>query len=384
MRQKINKYFQGDNVIWAAIAVLFLFSLLAVYSSTGTLAYEYRGGNTLYYFFRHFGFMLFGVAVVYIVHKIPYRYYAWLSQILVYIAIILLIFTLLLGVTRNEATRWLSLPGTGIEFQTSDFAKFALIVYVARVLSQVQKSEEARKTALRPLLLAIIGVCGLILPDNFSTAVTLFGTVWVLMYIGRIEMKYLWSTIGILVAAVALFIAFAWAMDSDTRINTWKNRIESYVTDKEGDSFQADQAKIAIATGGILGKGPGNSTQRNFLPQPYSDFIFAIVVEEYGFAGAFILVMIYLILLYRTGLIVKKCSRTFPAFLVIGLALIIVFQAFINMAVAVHILPVTGQTLPLVSMGGTSILFSSIALGIILSVSRTLEKESGNKNRQVA
>ncbi|PLX09195.1 MAG: cell division protein FtsW [Marinilabiliales bacterium] len=383
IRKITRKYFKGDRVIWGVILALSLFSLLAVYSSTGTLAYKYQSGNTLYYFIKHFSFLLFGIAVVFFAHLVPHRYYSRLAQLLYYVSIPLLVLTLIMGTNLNEASRWLTLPGVGISFQTSDLAKLALIMYLARLLSQKQDQIKDFKEAFRPLMIPIIITCGLILPANFSTAAILFVTSLTILFFGRINIKYLLSLIGIGGIAFAFFVLIVFSLPEELqdsfRVGTWKSRIESFVNSSDEDNYQAEQAKIAIATGGITGKLPGNSTQRNFLPHPYSDFIFAIIVEEYGLLGAVVVVLLYLILLYRAGVIVKKTNSQFGAFVAIGLTFSLVFQAMINMAVAVNLFPVTGQTLPFISMGGTSILFTSTALGIILSVSRAEENTEENE-----
>lgn len=375
MKEKFVKYFKGDTAIWLIVFILAIFSMLTVYSATGTLAYKKMGGDTSYYLFRHLGFLVFGVGIIFIVHNIPYKFYYSLSQLLLYISVPLLAWTLFKGTSLNEASRWITLPGTGISFQTSDFAKFALIMYVARILSSNQERINDINAAFKPILLWVLVICGLILPANFSTAAMLFAICLVLMFIGRVNLKHLASLIGIGVVAIGIFIAIAWNMPDSGRVGTWKSRIESFVDKDAGDNYQANQSKIAIVNGGLFGKGPGNSMQRNFLPHPYSDFIYAIIIEEYGLIGGFVILLLYLFLLYRVGAIVRKSERTFPAFLIIGLAFSLVFQALINMAVAVNLFPVTGQTLPFVSMGGTSIVFTSGAIGIILSVSRTVQAE---------
>lgn len=383
----VNKYFKGDKIIWGVILFLSLISLLAVYSSTGTLAYRYQGGNTAYYFFKHGSFLFVGLAAIYITHLIPYKYYSRLAQVFLYIAIPLLLLTLILGTRLNSASRWLTLPGIGITIQTSDFAKVALMMYIARMLSLKQDEIKDFKKSFLPIIIPVGIICILILPANLSTALMVFVVSVILMFIGRISVKHisLLGLAGIIFLSLFIWIAPMTKTGIGYRVETWKHRIETYFSkdDKvktEDDNFQAEQAKIAVATGGILGKGPGNSTQRNFLPHPYSDFIYAIVVEEYGMIGGIIVLFLYLYLLFRAGVIVKKCERTFPAFLTIGLALLLVFQAMVNMAVAVNLFPVTGQTLPLVSMGGSSILFTSSALGIILSVSRSISKEEEVKD----
>jgi cell division protein FtsW len=375
MIEVLKKYFKGDGVIWAVIVSLSIISLLAVYSSTGTLAYRFQQGNTAYFLFKHSSFLFVGLIMVYITHLIPYKFYAALSRLFLIMAIPLLLITLVFGTRINEASRWLSIPGLGFSFQTSDFAKLALIMYLARTLSLKQDNIKDFKEAFLPSLLPVALVCVLILPANFSTAAILFLTSMVMLFVGRINLKHLLALGGIGVLLLAGFITVATLAKSEGRIGTWKNRIEAFAGGDGSDNYQVEQAKIAIATGGLLGKGPGNSTQRNFLPHPYSDFIYAIIIEEYGIIGATLVVLLYLILLFRAGVIVKKCDRTFPAFLAIGLTMGLVFQAMVNMAVAVNLFPVTGQPLPLVSMGGSSLLFTSTALGVVLSVSRTLKQK---------
>ena len=370
----LSKYFKGDRVIWGVIFALSMFSLLAVYSSTGTLAYKYQGGNTAYYIIKHFVLLMVGLGIIYITHLIPYKFYSRLSQLFLYLAIFLLAITLIMGTSLNQATRWLTLPGLGLTIQTSDFAKLALIMYIARILSLRQHKIDDINGIVVSLIIPVVAVCGLIMPANLSTAVILFATSFILMFIGRVKMRYLMLVAGIGIFIITLLIASIVFTGSQGRVGTWQNRIESFVSGDSEDNYQVEQSKIAIATGGFLGKGPGNSTQRNFLPHPYSDFIYAIIIEEYGFLGGLIILILYLFLLYRAGVIVRKSNRTFAAFLAIGLTISLTFQAIINMGVAVHLFPVTGQTLPLVSMGGSSILFTGVAFGIILSVSRGVEK----------
>jgi cell division protein FtsW len=376
VKEYVGKYLKGDRIIWAVIIVLSIFSILAVYSSTGTLAYKRMGGNTTYYLIRHGIILCIGILIIFITHLIPYKYYSRLSQLLLYLAVPMLLITLLAGTSFNQASRWLTLPGLGFTIQTSDFAKLALIMYIARILSLKQHIIKSYKEAFVPIIIPVIIICLLILPANLSTAIILFGTSIVLMFIGRISIKHLLAFTGMGVLVVTLFIGGALLLDKEGRIGTWKNRIEDYITGKSEENYQVEQSKIAIATGGLFGKKPGKSVQRNFLPNPYSDFIYAIIIEEYGLIfGGLPILFAYMFLLYRAGVIVRKNNRTFPAFLAIGLAITIVFQAMVNMAVAVNLFPVTGQTLPLVSMGGSSLLFTSIAIGIILSVSRGLEKD---------
>jgi len=375
----LETYFKGDRTIWLIVILLSIMSMLAVYSSTGTLAYKYQSGNTEYYLFKHGIILLFGFGLMYIFHLFRYTFYARISKIGIIIAIPLLALTLFMGTNINDANRWITLPLIGISFQTSDLAKVALILYVARMLSKRQDNIKDFKEAFIPIMLPVVVVCGLILPANFSTAAVLFSTCLVLMFIGRISMKYIAGLIGIAVLAFGLFITIAYLTGYEGRITTWKSRIENFSKGESDGNYQVEQAKIAIATGGVLGKGPGNSSQRNFLPHPYSDFIFAIIVEEYGLAGGGVIVFLYLLLFYRAIQIVKKTERAFAALITIGCAFSLVFQALINMAVAVNIFPVTGQPLPMLSMGGTSIWFTSFALAIILSVSSEIYKTEADQ-----
>ncbi|MCX6271147.1 MAG: FtsW/RodA/SpoVE family cell cycle protein [Bacteroidetes bacterium] len=367
---------KGDRVLWVVVVILSIFSLLAVYSSTGTLAYKKQGGNTEYYLFKHFVILAFGFFLMWLTHKVKYTYFSRISQLAMIVSLFLLALTLAFGSHINEASRSLTVPVINLTFQSSDFAKLALIMYTARMLSKKQDQIKDFKSAFLPIMWPIIAICALILPENFSTAAMLFATCLVLMFIGRVNMKYILSLIGTgLVTLVILTSIIYFTKPDKGRILTWKNRIENFVNGEKGgeDGYQVEQSKIAIATGGVFGKMPGKSTQRNFLPHPYSDFIFAIIIEEYGLFGGILLVLLYLIILFRGTRIVVKSPGNFGAFLAIGVSFSLVFQAMINMAVAVNLFPVTGQPMPFVSMGGTSIWFTSIAIGVILSVSRELE-----------
>ncbi|RLD33777.1 MAG: cell division protein FtsW [Bacteroidetes bacterium] len=373
---KILGNLRGDRVIWVIVILLSIFSLLTVYSSTGTLAYKYQSGNTEYYMMKHLIILLFGFLIMYLTHMVKFTYFSRIFQIALYIAVPLLILTLFVGLDLNEAKRVLPLP-FNLTFQTSDLAKITLILYLARLLSKKQDNIKDFKSAFLPLMIPVLIVCVLILPANFSTAAMLFVTSLVLMFIGRVNLKYIFSLIGIGIVSFVFLLLIANAYPEVLpRADTWKTRIVSFM-DKENidpdKNYQVEQAKIAIAEGGLIGKFPGNSTQRNFLPHPYSDFIFAIFLEEYGLAGGSFLVLLYMILFYRVVRIVTKIPRNFGAFMAVGLGFSLVFQAMINMAVAVNLIPVTGQPLPLISMGGTSIWFTSISLGVILSVSREID-----------
>ena len=373
----LNKI-KGDKIIWLIVILLSVFSLLAVYSSTGTLAYKYQGGNTEYYMIKHFIILVFGFLLMYLAHLIKYTYFSRIFQIALYIAVPLLLLTFFFGTNLNEARRVLPLP-FGLTFQTSDLAKLTLIMYLARMLTKRQEVIKDFKSAFLPVVIPVLVICLLILPANFSTAAILFTTSLVLMFIGWVSLKHIFAMIGLGVVAILIMVMIAKAYpDLLPRVDTWISRIENFKNGNSEDNYQVDQAKIAIASGGIIGKMPGNSDQRNFLPHPYSDFIFAIIIEEYGLIGGILIIFLYMILLFRAVKIVTKCPRNFGAFLTIGVAFSLVFQAMINMAVAVNLLPVTGQTLPLISMGGTSLWFTSISIGIILSVSKDIENKQEN------
>lgn len=380
----ILKNIKGDKVIWAIVFLLSIISFLTVYSSTGTLAHKFQEGNTEYYMLKH-GFILFlGLVLMYLAHIVKYTYYSRIFQIALYIAVPLLLITIFYGVELNDAKRGLSI--FGLTFQTSDLAKITLIIYLARMLSKKQDEIHDFKSAFIPLMLPVLIVTGLIFWDNLSTAVLLFTTCLVLIFIGRVKLTYIFGMLGIGLVLLAICVTLLYNLPEGQqgRLGTWKNRITEFVDGSKGDHYQIEQSKIAIATGGIFGKMPGNSTQRNFLPHPYSDFIYAIIIEEYGIFGGVLIVFLYLNLLYRAVKIVTRVPGTFGSFLVIGVAFSLVFQAMTNMGVAVGLLPVTGQPLPLVSMGGTSIWFTSLSIGIILSVSKELDKkENENINHNV-
>lgn len=365
---------RGDRYIWLVVFLLSVFSILAVYSSTETLAYKSAGGNTEYYLVKHSVILLFGIVLMYLSHLIPYRYYSRIAQILLWLSVPALLYTMFLAPEVNDASRWITLPVINLTFQTSDLARFALIMYTARVLSKKQDKVHSFKEAFVPVILPIAIICALILPENLSTASVLFFTCIVLMFVGRVNFKYIALTILAGMVLISVIIAMAYAFPNVGRLGTWKARVDSFVDGGDSDDlYQTNQAKIAIAKGGVLGVGPGNSTQKEFLPYPYADFIFATILEEYGLVGGLIMIFLYLTFLYRCIRIVLKAPTSFGALLAVGLGLSLCIQAFINMGVAVHLLPTTGLTLPLVSMGGTSLWFTSISIGIILSVSREIE-----------
>ena len=374
-------------MIWAVVFLLSVISVLAVYSSTGTLAYKYQGGNTLYYFIKHLLIVGMGIGIMYVVHNIKYSYFSKISVALIVLAFILLPLTLIMGTSRNEASRWLTLPIINLSFQTSDLAKLALITFLARQLAKSQDIIKDLKRGFLPLLLPIIGICVLILPANFSTAALLFCASIVLLFIGRARVIHIGALLGTAVIGASFVVLLALALPEDTvtkvlpRFPTWKQRVETFAAGSDASvdpdkNYQAEQAKIAVAKGGLFRVAPGKSDQRNFLPHPYSDFIYAIIIEEYGMVGGAFVLFLYLILLLRGVKIATKSTKPFAALLAIGSCFMLIFQAMINMAVAVNLFPVTGQPLPLVSMGGTSIWFTSIAIGMVLSVSREIETNS--------
>ena len=373
---KILDKTKGDRWIWLIIILLSLISILTVYSATGTIAYNKGIAVERYLLYKHVIFVMLGIGMIYIAHLLDYKYYAGISKILMLITIPLLFYTAIFGTNINEASRWVKIPGIGLTFQTSDLAKLALITFLARMLTRKQDNIKDVKKAFIPIMGSVCVVFALIAWANLSTALMLFGVSILLLIIGRISIKQIMLVCaggGILL----LFIVFL-----GPRSATYKSRVDSFLHPELQNSdktYQADQSKIALATGGAFGKGPGNSTQRNFLPHPYSDFIFAIIVEEYGLVGAIVMIVLYLVLLYRCVRIVTQSPKAFGALLAAGLSFSLTIQAFANMAVAVGLGPVTGVPLPLVSMGGTSILFTSIAFGIILSVSKDIEEKGVNK-----
>ncbi len=373
MLGKFINSIKGDKYIWFIILALSVVSLLAVYSSTRTLAYKYHAGNTEYYLIKHLFILTLGLAMVYLAHRVDYRYYSRIAQLLLFVSIPLLLYTLIFGNELNEAKRWITLPIINLSFQTSDLAKLALIMYTARILSKKQGVVDSFEEAFVPVIIPILIICGLIAPEDLSSASILFLTCLLIMFIGRVNFKYIAATIGGGVTVLALIIAVAAISPDKGRIETWQNRIVDFM-DKDNPSYQTQQANIAIAKGKTFRLAPGKSTQCNFLPHPYSDFIYAVIIEEYGLAGGAMIIFLYLWLLWRVIKIVVKSPRAFGALLAVGLGMSLVIQAMVNMGVSVGLLPVTGLTLPFVSMGGTSIWFNGIALGIILSVSVNIQQ----------
>ena len=371
---------KGDRSVWLIVALLSLFSLLIVYSTSGSQVYKYNTSHgTEYYLIRQLMFIGAGLMLMYTAYKLHYMVYAKLAPILMVIATPLLVYTALFGAEINDASRWIKIPILELSFQTSDFAKIALIMFVARSLAIRQDYIKSFKDAFLPIIAPVILFCALIAPSNLSTAALLFMTAFLMMFVGRISMKYviLLVLLGGLVFA-GIFIIGQYFPDH-FRVETWMNRINDFLY--SDGQFQVQQSKIAIAEGGAFGLGPGNSIQRNLLPYAYADFIYAIICEEYGFIGGMFTLLIYLWLMIRTVSLVTRCPKTFGAMLAMGLTLNIVITAFANSAVSVQLVPATGLTLPMISMGGTSFLFTCVSFGIILSVSRYVEQAFDEKKQ---
>jgi cell division protein FtsW len=377
--QTLFNNIKGDRLIWAIVALLAIFSFLPVYSAASNLAYSGGNTSTFAFFVKHFMHLFLGFVIMYGVHKIPYRYFRGLSLVMIPIVLILLLLTMFQGVTIDgaNASRWIQIPIVGMSFQTSTLASVVLMVYVARYMSKIKDKDITFKASILPLWLPVFLVLVLILPANLSTAAIMFVMVVMLVFLGGYPIRYLLIILGSGVLALALFILIAKAFPDvmPNRIDTWMSRLESFSNDEDTEAdYQIEKAKIAIASGGIQGVGPGKSIQKNFLPQSSSDFIFAIIIEEYGLIGGLAIIILYMWLLFRIVIVAQKSDTIFGKLLVLGVGLPIVFQALINMAVAVELFPVTGQTLPLISSGGTSIWMTCLAIGIILSVSAKREE----------
>lgn len=374
---------RGDLFMWAVIVILSLWGLLAIYSSTGALAYKKNGGMVEFYLLTQSALLVSGFLIMLLVHSLHYKYFISLSKLFIWITYPLLVYTLIFGIEINGARRWINL--FGVTFQPSDFAKLAIIMFVTRELARKQDTIDDFKKTFLPILGHITAICLLIAPENLSTALVLFATCFLILFIGRVKIKHLaLITSGVVVAGILFFTLLFFLPEKALkgRMLTWKNRVESFgkqETDPD-KSYQTDHAKIAIATGGIFGKFPGNSVERNFLPEAYSDFIYAIIAEEYGLIGALLMLMLYMFFLYRAIRIVIRSPKAFGALIAVGLSFSLVLQALINMAVAVNLFPVTGLTLPLVSKGGTSIILTSVAFGVIMSVSRYVEEDEPDAN----
>ncbi|MGH1388024.1 FtsW/RodA/SpoVE family cell cycle protein [Kordia sp.] len=378
----IFKNIKGDRALWAVVALLALFSFLPVYSASSNLAYLYGDGNTLKFLVKHASHLFLGFAIIYGVHRMPYHYFKGLSIIMLPIVLFFLIYTLAQGTTIGgaNASRWMRIPFVGIKFQTSTLASVVLMIYVARYLSKIKDKVVTFKETILPLWVPVFIIVGLILPANFSTTAIIFSMVLMLCFLGGYPWKYLLMVVGSGIIGLLLFIVIGRAIPGpiQVKIQTWENRVSNYwsgnVKENNEGNYQIDRAKIAIASGGVLGVGSGKSVMKNLLPQSASDFIYAIIVEEYGLVGGLSLLFLYMLLLFRIVIVAHKADTIFGKLLAIGVGLPIVFQALINMAVAVELFPVTGQTLPLISSGGTSIWMTCLAIGIVLSVSKKREE----------
>jgi len=388
---------RGDKVIWALVIVLSLVSLLVVYSATNSLAYKLYKGNTFIYLFKQIAFITIGILIIYFAHRVNYTFYSKFAKILFFLSIPLLIYTLQFGTNLNEANRWIKLPVINLTFQTSDLAKLALFMFLSRLLSRKQDVIKDFKKAFIPLMIPVLLISGLIAPANLSTALLTGATSMLLLFIGRVNMKHIFLVAAMVLIPVIILIFLARSYYDEQegkmkelpavlnvmRVPTWIKRVQDFMYAKKDESpYQVQQAKIAVAKGGLLGLGPGNSEQRNFLPHPYSDFIYAIIIEEYGLLGGAFIVFIYMVFLFRSIRLFRKCPYAFGAFLALALSFTLVIQAMTNMAVNVGLFPVTGVTLPLVSMGGSSFLFTCLSIGIILSVARNVEELEGSEEQQ--
>ncbi len=392
---------RGDRVIWGIVVILTLASLLVVYSSTGSLAFR-LSKSTESYLFKQFAFIVLGLLIIYFAHRVNYTLYSRIALILFLVSIPLLLYTLMFGVELNAGSRWIKLPVINMTFQTSDMAKLALFMYLSRQLSRKQNVIKDFKKGFLPVIIPVAIICMLIAPANLSTALLIGCTSMMLLFIGRVRTKHLLMTIGIaLIPVVILFTIAVTTYDkkeqktkdlpavlSVGRVPTWIGRLQSFIFSKKEDvnerQYQVNQAKIAIASGSWFGRGPGRSQARNFLPHSYSDFIYAIILEEYGLIGGIFIVFIYLLFLYRCIRLYRKCPYAFGAFLALALSFMLVIQAIANMGVNVNIFPNTGVTLPLISMGGSSFLFTCLSIGIILSVARNVEQLEGQKEQVIS
>ena len=397
-KEAIIKRTHGDKYIWGIVLLLSVISILVVYSATGSLAYKMNKGNNEIYLFKQLSFTVVGLLTMYFLHRINYTLFSRIATIMFAISVPLLVYTLLFGAKINEGSRWIKLPIIHLTIQSSDVAKLGLFMYISKIMSKKQDVIKDFKNGFLPVIIPVFIICGLIMPANLSNALLTGATSLLLMFIGRVSLKHILLTICVALIPILIIIGIAWStydgqqktekskattsqkLKSIGRIGTWVKRVQDHLFAPSTETpYQVQQAKIAIAKGGIfMGKGPGNSEQRNFLPQAYNDFIYSIIIEEYGLLGGAIIIFIYLVFLFRCIRIFRKCPYAFGAFLALALSFTLVIQAVANMAVNVNIVPVTGVTLPLVSMGGSSFLFTCAAIGIILSVARNVEQLEGN------
>jgi cell division protein FtsW len=369
---KLLQRIQGDRTLWVIAVLLALFSLMPVYSASSNIAYTYGSGDTFSMLAKHGIHLVLGLLLMFAVHSMNYRHFGAIAVVMMPVAIVLLIYTYFGGINTSNATRWIRIPFTSFTFQTSALASVVLMLYLARNLAKIDKEElKSFKKSFTKLLLPIFLICGLILPSNFSTAALVFMMCMMLLFVGGYALKNLLYLMGGGVVALALFITLVMAFpDISNRVATWKARIEAFTNPEEGDNYQVHKAKMAIAQGEIIGKGPGKSIQKNFLPQSNSDFIYAVIVEEFGLIGGFFVIAFYVLFFIRVLIVATKAPTNFAMLAAFGSGLVIIIQALVNLGVAVNLLPVTGQTLPLISAGGSSIWMTCISVGIVLSISR--------------
>ncbi|MBV9989197.1 MAG: FtsW/RodA/SpoVE family cell cycle protein [Chitinophagaceae bacterium] len=399
VRGQIVNRTRGDKYIWGIVVLLALISILVVYSATGSLAYKMYKGNTNVYLFKQLSFSVLGLLLMYFLHRINYTIFSKVATILFLLSIPLLLYTLFFGARINDGSRWIKLPIINMTIQSSDLAKLALFMYISRLLSKKQETIKDFKKGFIPVVTPVLIICALIMPANLSNALLTGATSLLLMFIGRVSLKHIFLTIGVALIPVVIIVTVAMLtysgpqkaepakagvaekVKSFGRFGTWVRRVQDFMYARDNETpYQVQQAKIAIANGDVLvGLGPGNSRQRNFLPQAYNDFIYSIIIEEYGLLGGGFMIFIYLVFLFRCIRIFRRCPYAFGAFLALGLSFTLVIQAVANMAVNVNLVPVTGVTLPLVSMGGSSFLFTCGAIGIILSVARNVEQLEGKE-----
>lgn len=382
---------KGDKTIWAIVALLAIISFLPVYSASSNLAYGVHGtGNTINFLLKHLAHLAIGFTIIYGIHRVPYNYFKAISIMVIPVIVLLLLYTLLQGKTIGgaNASRWIQIPFIGVGFQPSALAFVALMLYVARYLAKIKDKEFSFKSSLLELWIPVFAVVALILPANFSTAAIIFSMVIIQTFIGMYPLKYLTRVLLAGMLFLSLFIGAAKVFPDafPNRVDTWISRVENFTSgaDNEEEAYQIEKAKIAIATGGIQGVGPGKSVQRNFLPQSSSDFIYAIIIEEYGLIGGIAILVLYMILFFRFLRAAVQCKNIYGTLLIVGLGFPIIFQALINMAVAVELFPTTGQTLPLISSGGSSIWMTCLAIGIVLNVTKKEEEIKEEEKEKVS
>lgn len=371
MQLSIDKYLKGDKAIWSIIILLSIISAIMAYSASANMAYRLTDGDAIPFFFRHFVMLVLGIVTIIYLQHFEFRYFSRLSQLGIWVAAALLLVTLIFGRDINSAQRWI------MGFQPSDLAKVILVIYVARMLAKNKGKIKNFKEGLVPILMPVGGICLLILPADFSTAAMLLTVCFALLFVGGVAIKHLLAVLGGAIGVLMLLIALNHVVPGLLpRVNTWEQRILGYSSGSAEENYQAQRAKIAVANGGIWGNGPGNGTIKNELYSAQSDFVYASIIEDYGsLFGGLIMLLLYLMFLFRSIKIMTKTSSSFGGYLAFGLSFLLVFQALINMGVGVNLLPVTGQPLPLISMGGTSILFTCVSIGVILNISRTVYSE---------